>query len=131
MSEIRKISWKTVEVEKLSDSLSREAILEGTLAQMFIKRGGGAPRHSHVSEEYSSIISGAVKYLFDDREIVVKPGEVLVVPPNVPHWVVALEDAVAVVFFSPARKDCIRGEIRYIRKSEQAVAPAAGPCASA
>jgi hypothetical protein len=63
MSNIQKISWKTKEVEKLSDSLSRQAVFgeKGTLAQLFIKRGGGAGRHSHISEDYSSILSGAVK----------------------------------------------------------------------
>jgi quercetin dioxygenase-like cupin family protein len=116
MSEIRKISWKSTEVEKLSESLSCQAVFDGTLTQVFIKRGGGAPRHSHSSEEYSSIISGVVKYVFDDREVVVNPGEVLVVPPNVAHWVVALEDAMAVLFFSPARKDFIRGDVHYLRQ---------------
>jgi quercetin dioxygenase-like cupin family protein len=115
MSEIRKISWKGTEVEKLSESLSCRAVFDGTLAQLFIKRGGGAPRHSHASEEYSSIISGVVKYVFDDREVIVNHGEVLVVPPNVPHWVVALEDAVAVLFFSPARADLIPGHVHYLR----------------
>jgi quercetin dioxygenase-like cupin family protein len=121
MSNIQKISWKTKEVEKLSDSLSRQAVFgeKGTLAQLFIKRGGGAGRHSHISEEYSSILSGAVKYVFDDREVVVNSGEVLVVPPNVPHSVIALEDAVAVFFFSPAREDWVRGEDQYLRKAGQ------------
>jgi len=118
MSEIQKSSWKTKEVEKLSDSLSRQAVFgeKGTLARLSIKRGGGAARHSHVNEEYSSIVSGAVKYVFDDREVVVNAGEVLVVPPNVPHSVVALEDTVAVFFFSPARQDWVRGEDQYLRK---------------
>lgn len=116
MSEIRKISWKNTEVENLSDSLSCKAIFEGTMAQLSIKRGGGAPRHSHDSEEYSSVISGVVKYVFDDREVVVNAGEVLVVPANVPHWVEALEDSVAVLFFS-GRRDPIPGEVRYLRRA--------------
>jgi quercetin dioxygenase-like cupin family protein len=118
MSEIQKISWKTKEVEKLNDSLSRQTVFgeKGTLAQLFFKRGGAVQRHSHVNEEYSSIVSGAVKYVFDDREIVVNAGEVLVVPPNVPHSVAALEDTVWVIFFSPAREDWLRGEDQYLRK---------------
>jgi quercetin dioxygenase-like cupin family protein len=127
MTEIQKISWKTKEVEKLSDSLSRQAVFgeKGTLARLSIKRGGGAARHSHVNEEYSSIVSGAVKYVFDDREVEVNAGEVLVVPPNVPHSVVALEDTVAVFFFSPARQDWVRGEDQYLRKQREAGAVAA------
>jgi quercetin dioxygenase-like cupin family protein len=128
MSEIQKVSWRRKEVEKLSDSLSRQAVHgeNGTLAQMFIKRGGGAPRHSHINEEYSTIISGAVKYVFDDREVVVNAGEVLLVPPNVPHAVFALEDTVEVVFFSPAREDWVRGEDQYLRKQPKAETVAVG-----
>jgi quercetin dioxygenase-like cupin family protein len=118
MSGIQKISWKTKEVEKLNDSLSRQTVFgeKGTLAQLFIKRGGAIVRHSHANEEYTSIVSGAVKYVFDDREVVVNAGEVLVVPPNVPHAVVALQDTVWAIFFSPAREDWVRGEDQYLRK---------------
>jgi quercetin dioxygenase-like cupin family protein len=128
MREIQKLSWKTKEVEKLSDSVSRQAVFgeKGTLAQLFIKRGGGAARHSHISEEYSSIVSGAVKYVFDDREVVVNAGEVLVVPSNVPHAVIALEDTVAAFFFSPGREDWVRGEDQYLRKQGKAETFAVG-----
>jgi quercetin dioxygenase-like cupin family protein len=117
MREIQKISWKSKEVEKLNDSLSRQTVFgeKATLAQLFFKRGGVIVRHSHINEEYSSIASGAVKYIFDDREVVVNAGEALVVPPNVPHSVVALEDTVWIIFFSPAREDWARGEDQYLR----------------
>ena len=105
MTNIQKVSWKTKDVEQLSDALTRQAILEGTLARLSVERGGGAPQHSHANEEFTAIVSGALKYVFDDREVVVNAGEVLVVPPNVPHWVIALEDTVVVFFFSPARED--------------------------
>jgi quercetin dioxygenase-like cupin family protein len=124
MSDIRKISWKSAEVEKLSDSLSPQAIFEGTLVKLSIKRGGGAPRHSHANAEYSTVVSGSVKYVFDDREVVVNSGEVLVVPPNVPHWVMALEDSVSLLFFTPARQEEIRGEVQYLwdpKQSEDSV----------
>jgi hypothetical protein len=52
------------------------------LAQLFIKRGGGAVRHSDISKEYSSIVSGVVKYIFDDREVVASAEEALVVSPT-------------------------------------------------
>jgi len=54
MTGIQKISWKTKEVEKLSDSLSRQTVFgeKGTLAQLFIKRGGAIVRHSHANEEF-------------------------------------------------------------------------------
>jgi unsaturated pyranuronate lyase len=118
MSEIQKISWKTKETEKLNDSLSRQMVFgeKGTLAQLFFKRGGTVPRHSHINEQYSWIVSGSLKFIFDDREVVVNAGEVLVIPENVPHSAVALEDTLDVDFFAPVREDWVRGEDKYLRK---------------
>jgi quercetin dioxygenase-like cupin family protein len=105
MPNVQKLSWKTQEVEQLSRNVSRQAILAGTIAHLTIKRGGGAPQHSHANEELTAIVSGALKYVFDDGEVIVAAGEVLVVPANLPHWVEALEDSEVVFFFSPARDD--------------------------
>ena len=105
MPNVQKLSWKTQEVEQLSSTVSRQAILAGTIAHLTIKRGGGAPQHSHANEELTAVVSGALKYVFDDGEVIVTAGEVLVLPANVPHWVVALEDTEVVFFFSPARED--------------------------
>ena len=118
MSKIQKTSWNAIEKEKLSDSLSRQVVYgeKGTMAQFSVKRGGAAARHSHVSEEYLSVTSGVLKFTFDDQEVVVKAGEVLVIPPNVPHSIVVLEDGVFVEFFAPGREDWLRGEDQYLRK---------------
>jgi quercetin dioxygenase-like cupin family protein len=118
MSEIQKISWKTIKEEKLSDHVSRQTVFgeKGTLARLLVKRGEWAARHSHNNEEYLLVISGAQKYIFDGREIVVNAGEALVIPPNTPHTVVALEDSVCVYFFAPVREDWLRGEDQYLRR---------------
>ena len=117
MSTPEKTSWKTMEVEKLNDKISRQMISgeNATLSQLLLKRGAVVPRHSHVNEQYSWIISGALKFVFDDREIVVAAGEVLLIPPHVPHSAVAMEDTVDVDFFAPRREDWIRKEDAYLR----------------
>jgi quercetin dioxygenase-like cupin family protein len=117
MSAPEKTSWKTMEVEKLNDTISRQMISgeNATLSQLLLKRGAVVPRHSHVNEQYSWIISGALKFVFDDREIMVSAGEVLLIPPHVPHLVVAIEDTVDVDFFAPRREDWIRKEDAYLR----------------
>ena len=117
MSTLEKSSWKTVEVEKLNDLLSRQMISgeNATISQLLMKRGAAVPRHSHVNEQYSWILSGALKFIFDDREIVVHAGEVLLIPAHVPHSAIALEDTVDVDFFAPRREDWIRKEDAYLR----------------
>jgi quercetin dioxygenase-like cupin family protein len=116
-SEIQKLSWKAIEKENLSEHLTRQAVFgeKATVAQFFASKGGGVARHSHVNEEYSLITSGALKYIFDDREVVVNAGDVVVIPANVPHSIVVLEDSVFVDFFAPAREDWLRGEDQYLR----------------
>lgn len=107
-----------MEIEALNDKLSRQMISgeNATISQLLLKKGAVVPRHSHVNEQYSWITSGALKFVFDDREILVGAGDVLVIPANVPHSAVALEDTVDVDFFAPRREDWIRKEDSYLRK---------------
>ncbi len=117
MSALEKTSWKTVEVEKLTDLLSRQMISgdNATISQLLMKRGAVVPRHSHVNEQYSWILSGSLKFVFDDREILVSAGEVLLIPAHEPHSAIALEDTVDVDFFAPRREDWIRKDDSYLR----------------
>jgi len=118
LSALEKLSWKTMEIERLNDKLSRQMISgeNATISQLLLKKGAAVPRHSHMNEQYSWIISGALKFVFDDREILVGEGEVLVIPANVAHSAVALEDTVDVDIFAPRREDWIRKEDSYLRK---------------
>lgn len=119
ISRLEKASWNQVEKEKLSETLSRQVIFgeKGTIALISAKIGGGTARHSHPSEEYALIHSGTLKYTFDDHEdVLLHAGETLVVPPNVPHAIHALEDTEVLYFFSPGREDWVRGEDQYLRK---------------
>jgi quercetin dioxygenase-like cupin family protein len=118
LSALEKASWKTTEIEKMNDKLSRQMISgeNATISQLLLKKGASVPRHSHVNEQYSWIISGALKFVFDDREILVGEGEVLVIPANVAHSAVALEDTLDVDIFAPRREDWIRKEDSYLRK---------------
>src|SRR6202162_3588592 len=118
LSALEKSSWKTMEIEQLNDKLSRQMISgeNATVSQLMLKKGAAGPRHSHMNEQFAWIISGALKFVFDDREILVGEGEVLVIPANVPHSAVALEDTVDVDIFAPRREDWIRKEDSYLRK---------------
>ena len=118
MSTLEKSSWKTMEIEQLNDKLSRQMISgeNATISQLVLKKGAAVPRHSHINEQYSWIISGALKFVFDEREILVRAGDILVIPPNMPHSAVALEDTVDVDIFAPRREDWIRKEDSYLRK---------------
>jgi quercetin dioxygenase-like cupin family protein len=118
LSTVEKSSWNTMEVEQLNEKLSRQMISgeNATISQLLLKKGATVPRHAHTNEQYSWIISGLLRFVFDDREILVGAGDILVIPPNVPHAAVALEDTVDVDIFAPRREDWIRKEDAYLRK---------------
>jgi quercetin dioxygenase-like cupin family protein len=74
------------------------------------------PEHSHHNEQVSIMEKGRVKFVIGGVERVLGPGEMAHMPPNVPHWVEVLEDAVIVDVFAPCREDWKRGDDAYLRK---------------
>jgi quercetin dioxygenase-like cupin family protein len=61
------------------------------------------------------VVEGALKFTVDSKEVIVRAGEILSIPPDVPHEVVALEDSVALDIFNPPRQDWINGDDAYLR----------------
>ena len=119
---MHKTSWAQIEPEKMTDLITRRMVNgeNATVAQLLLSRGAVVPRHSHVSEQYSLIFSGNLKFIFDDgREVEVKAGEVLYIPANMPHSAVAMEDTVDLDFFAPRREDWIRKEDSYLRQGNR------------
>ena len=83
---------------------------------VFIAKGGVVPTHQHESEQLTYILEGALKLLVEGKEVVVRKGEVLLIPSNVPHSAVAMEDTVDLDIFSPIRMDWLTGTDDYLRK---------------
>jgi quercetin dioxygenase-like cupin family protein len=112
------LAWETVKKEELNPKLSRKVISgeKVMVAQVFLARGCVVPTHQHESEQISYVIKGALKFELEGKEIVVREGEVLVIPSNVPHTAVALEDTFDLDVFSPIRIDWLTGKDDYLRK---------------
>lgn len=72
--------------------------------------------HSHFNEQITYILEGALKFWIDGKEIVVHAGEVLTIPPHMPHKAEALEDTVDLDVFNPPRHDWISGTDAYLRR---------------
>ena len=111
-------SWEKIETERLSKTITRK-MLSGantTVARIGLARGAVVPRHMHESEQFSLILSGALKFIFDDGEQIVRGGEIIFIPSNVPHAAEALEDTVDLDVFAPRREDWIRKDDAYLRR---------------
>ncbi len=112
------MNWGEIPRERLNARLVRQAIHTSamTIARLELAAGAVVPSHSHHNEQVSMVISGRLKFLLGDgTEKMVGPGEVLELPPHVPHGVEVLEDSVVFDLFSPPREDWKTGDDAYLR----------------
>jgi len=86
------------------------------LARLRLRKGCIVPLHSHENEQITYILEGALKFSLQGKEVVVRAGEILVIPSNVPHSAEAIEDTVDLDVFCPPRADWISGTDAYLRK---------------
>ncbi|MGA8541358.1 MAG: cupin domain-containing protein [Terriglobales bacterium] len=116
-AELRHIPWSSVAVEALNPLLGRHFVVGQNvmLARVLLKKGCVVPEHSHHNEQITYILEGALKFGIDGKEIVVNAGEVLTIPPNMPHWAEALVDTVDLDIFNPPRADWINKTDAYLR----------------
>ena len=87
--------------EQVTDMLDRRLITgeRSMLAHVYLKKGCIVPFHSHENEQISYILSGALRFWLGEQgeeELVLRAGEVLVIPSRVRHKAEALEDTVEV-----------------------------------
>ena len=110
--------WEAIPKEILSPTIARKMITgeKAMVAQVFIAKGGIVPRHHHESEQITYILEGALEFEIEGRQILVRAGEVLHIPSNVPHAAVALEDTLDLDIFSPIRIDWLTRQDHYLRQ---------------
>jgi quercetin dioxygenase-like cupin family protein len=116
-AELKHLKWDTIELERLNPLLQRQFIVgrDIMIARVLLKKGCIVPEHRHVNEQVTYILEGALRFMIDGREIVVHAGEVLTIPPNMPHAAEAILDTVDLDVFNPPRADWINKDDRYLR----------------
>ncbi len=88
------------------------------IAHVYLKKAAEVPRHSHENEQITYVLEGALKFQLGEngeREVIVRAGDVLVIPSYLPHAAVALEDTLDVDVFNPPRQDWLAGTDDYLR----------------
>lgn len=76
-----------------------------THAYWEIKQGAEIPEHSHPHEQVVNILSGSFQLRVASVPHDLEPGQIFVVPPNVPHAGKAITDCRVLDVFSPPRED--------------------------
>lgn len=114
----RHVRWDAMAVETMSPEIGRQFISgeKAMLARVLLKKGAHVPVHSHPNEQIAYILEGALRFVLEGREVVVRAGGVLVIPSNVPHEAFALEDTVDLDLFAPPRQDWLDGDDAYLRQ---------------
>jgi quercetin dioxygenase-like cupin family protein len=115
--ELKYVPWSTVDLEDLNPLLQRQFVVgrDIMVARVLMKKGCIIPLHSHHNEQFTYILEGALKFWVDGKEIVVNAGEVLTIPPHMPHKAEALVDTVDLDVFNPPRADWINKTDQYLR----------------
>ena len=114
--------WADIAPEQMNTLTTRQYVV-GTntmLARLVLKKGAHVPLHQHMNEQMSHVVEGALNFMIEEKEVTVRAGEILCIPPHVPHEVVALEDSVALDIFNPPRQDWIDGDDAYLRSGDAA-----------
>ena len=86
--------WDELPLHKVTEMVARKTVRGDarTLVQMYLKKGAIVPRHVHDDEQLVYVLQGAVRARLRDRDVTVREGEVLVVPPGTPHQAEMLDD---------------------------------------
>ena len=105
-------TWETVAVEQLTDSIRRRMIVGSRemLVRWEFRKGALAARHSHPNEQIVVMLEGKLQLTVENTSTTMTPGDIVVIPPDVPHEALALEDTVVLDIFSPPREDFLSGD---------------------
>ncbi len=100
-------SWDHVLKEEVAPGIERQVIHTPsmTILRLSFKQGAIVATHSHIHEQVSMLINGKMRFLLDGEEKLSQAGDVLRIPSNIPHSAEALEDALLIDIFTPARTD--------------------------
>ncbi len=122
-SDVTKVSWDELPMERLSPTLGRKLISGDRvmLAHVYLDKGSVVPKHQHDNEQITYILKGTLRFWIGEDEgkvVDVHEGEVLHIPSNVWHKAEALEDTLDVDIFSPPRQDWLDKTDDYLRGDE-------------
>lgn len=113
--------WSDLPEEQLNPQITRRFVYgsQSMFARLELKKGCLVPRHHHPNEQITYVTQGALRFLLgaeaSPEEKVVRAGDLLVIPPDLPHSAEALEDTIDFDVFAPPRQDWLSKQDSYLR----------------
>ncbi|MEY8021583.1 cupin domain-containing protein [Muriicola sp. SD30] len=97
------------------EKMTPEEIIPGFLGKMIhgekmtlvyweVKKDAEVPEHSHENEQIMQVLKGEFEFTVDGSTAIYKSGELIVIPPHVPHSGKALTPCLLMDIFSPVRE---------------------------
>jgi len=111
------LSWDKAKEEKMNEKISRKLAVgqNEMIGRLHLAKGAVVPPHKHLAEQITMVMRGSLKFTIGAKDYIVKAGEVLIIPPNVVHSAVALEECDDIDAFSPLRLDWLTGDDAYLK----------------
>ena len=118
---ITKLNWASVPTETVNPFMSRQIVSGEKLmiAKMKFKNGFVVPLHHHMHEQVTQVISGKMRFWFGENKeqtMELNPGDVIVIPSNLPHEALMIGDVEEIDTWAPPRQDWLDKTDDYLRK---------------
>jgi quercetin dioxygenase-like cupin family protein len=118
---LEKINWENVPVEQVGPKMQRKLVYgeKVMIARMKFKDGFRVPLHDHENEQVTQVISGVIRFWFGaekEQTMDLHPGDVVVIPPHLPHEALMIGDVEEIDTWSPIREDWLDGTDDYLRE---------------
>jgi len=119
---MHKLNWDTVPIETVNPFMLRQIVSGEKLmvARIKFKDGFTVPLHCHVHEQVTHVVSGKMRFWFGanrEQTMDLGPGDVIVIPSNLPHEAMIIGDTEEIDTWAPPRQDWLDKTDGYLRDS--------------
>ncbi len=121
LEKLQKTSWDSVKQEALTPQITRRFLSANgaTIARFELKKGAVVPQHEHHNGQLTWVVEGALRFTAPGQDdVTVRSGEVLIIPPHLPHAAFAEEHCIVIDTFIPEREDWAAGDDAYLRRGK-------------
>lgn len=112
--------WDEQPQEHLRGGITRRFITSERvmIGEVRFEKGDTVPSHAHVHEQFTHVVRGCLRFTLGatgEHVVLVNAGEVIVIPPSLPHGIEALDDTLEYDVFNPPRQDWIDPGSDFLR----------------
>ncbi|HJO11215.1 MAG: cupin domain-containing protein [Gammaproteobacteria bacterium] len=117
---LQAINWEAIELETVNEGMRRRIVTgeKMTVARIYFADGFTVPMHSHHNEQVTQVLKGQMHFVFggdEPKEMVLSSGDVVVIPPHVPHQATCIGEVEQIDMWAPRRDDWLDGTDDYLR----------------